>query len=278
MNRIVLVVAGLGLVGLIVVRQFLGSEPLSPKAALDSSIEQVKGQRALSPEEETRLRVEIAWGDYMVRNGKPPTSINDLVPTYFDTVPKDPTTGEPFNYPSTDTPTKAQPTEVASLASASDIETVFSAGGVVNPNTMRESEFVYDPTGKRDPFLPFDFSKQNAVDTSLPPLERYSLGQLKVTAILRDTKDGDFYAFVEDATGIGYPVRKGTRIGDAEGLVVRITEDSLFIVETRTDFTGKSTRSTVEMKLQRAPGTDKNSAFQRVRNQPASQGGQPQRR
>jgi Tfp pilus assembly protein PilP len=263
MNRIVLVVAGLGLVALIVLRQF-GSKPLDPRSAIDHSITQVKSQRQISPEEEVRLRIEVAWGDYMIRNGKPPTGVSDLVPTYFDAVPTDPSTGQPFDYAATGTKTASKDKDSAPSGSSA-VASVFGDGLFVNPNTMQESDFVYDPAGKRDPFMPFDFSAKNTVDMTKPPLERYSLGQLKVTAILRDTKDGGFYAFAEDATGIGYPVRKGTKIGDADGEVVRITEDAVFVVESVTDFTGKMTRTTVEMKIQRKADSDKDSAFQRVK-------------
>ena len=267
MNRIVLVIAALGLIGLIIVRQVGGGgAALTPKEALDANIAQVKGQRKLTDRDETRLRIELAMSDFMVRNGKPPSQVSELVPTYFDTVPIDPLTQKPFELNSDEQAPSGRGEAGTQVASASSVESIFAEGAFVNPNTMKESEFVYDPTSKRDPFDPFDFSGQNAVDTSLPPLERYSIGQLKVTAILRDTKDGGFYAFIEDATGIGYPAKKGTRVGDSNGIVVRINEDAVFVVESATDFTGKTTRKTVEMKIQRNSSTDKNANYQRIRN------------
>lgn len=265
MNRIILVFAALALVVLIVLRQFTGNEAVDPKTAIDSSIEQVKAQREISQRDEIRLRIELAWADYMARNGAVPTSLDDLVPTYFSEVPKDPDTGEVFDFASEDDIGSSQPMQVASAAST-NVEAIFGDGAFVNPNSMRESEFVYDPTGKRDPFVPFDFSGQSQVNMDLPPLLRYSIGQLKVTAILRDTRDGGYYAMVEDVTGIGYPVRKGTEIGDANGIVVRITEDAVFVVESRTDITGAENRSTVEMKIQRRATDDKNANYQQIRN------------
>jgi Tfp pilus assembly protein PilP len=135
--------------------------------------------------------------------------------------------------------------------SAEEIDSALE--GFVNPNTLVLEEFNYDAKGRRDPFLPFDFSPEDDVDMSQPPLQRYSLGQLKVTAVLQDS-DGDSTAIVEDATGRGYTVRAGTRLGNRNGVIVSIKPEGINVVETSIDFTGKETKNAVYMKLQTNPG------------------------
>ena len=86
-----------------------------------------------------------------------------------------------------------------------------------------------------------------------PPLERYSVGQLKITAILADlTGSGGRTAIVEDATGKGYTVKKGTKIGNKNGVVVAIDEDKIHIVESIVDFTGKAKKYPTVLNLIKA--------------------------
>ena len=115
------------------------------------------------------------------------------------------------------------------------------------PPTEEPAPFVYDPTGKRDPFRPFDFSPPAATDESKTPLERYALGQLKLTAVLDGIAEPA--AIVENAAGKGFTVKKGTKIGPNNGEVVEIRKDRLIIVETTTDFTGQTRSATVELVL-----------------------------
>ena len=269
MTRTLLVLAVLALVGFIAFRQ-LGNQPVDARSTIDSGVSQVKEQSDLNPEQEMLLRIQLAWADYTASNGQAPGSIDQLVPKYFDSVPINPRTQQAFVYPPEEMPAKggSEGQVVAVSADTSDssvADAILEAEGFVNPNTMKESTFVYDPSGKRDPFEPFDFSGRSNVDTTLPPLERYSLGQLKVTAILKDS-DGEYYAFIEDATGVGYPARKGTKIGNENGVVVLITEKAVSVVETTTSFTGEVKRKTVEMKIHSAVKEDKNAKFQRIRN------------
>jgi Tfp pilus assembly protein PilP len=96
---------------------------------------------------------------------------------------------------------------------------------------------LYNPVGKRDPFVPFLKAepklraKQNLA--SLPPLQRYDLGELKFVGVIW-AKNGA-RALVEDAEGKGYSVFVGTRIGREGGVVTRITENEIVV---REEFTG----------------------------------------
>ena len=96
-----------------------------------------------------------------------------------------------------------------------------------------EPAALYDPRGKRDPFVSFikveERKKAGIGAASLPPLQRYDLGELKFVGVIW-TKTGA-RALVEDAEGKGYSVTVGTRIGRSGGVVSRITGKEIFVRE-----------------------------------------------
>jgi Tfp pilus assembly protein PilP len=92
---------------------------------------------------------------------------------------------------------------------------------------------LYDPRGKRDPFVSFikvEERRKAGINTvSLPPLQRYDLGELKFVGVIWTKKGAR--ALVEDAEGKGYSVTVGTRIGRSGGVVSRITGKEIFVRE-----------------------------------------------
>ena len=96
-----------------------------------------------------------------------------------------------------------------------------------------ESTALYDPRGKRDPFVSFvkvDERRKAGFDTaSLPPLQRYDLGELKFVGVIWTKKGAR--GLVEDAEGKGYSVTVGTRIGRSGGVVSRITGKEILVRE-----------------------------------------------
>jgi len=97
---------------------------------------------------------------------------------------------------------------------------------------------LYDPRGKRDPFLPFVKAEPRTMTAkaaaALPPLQRYDVGELKFVGVIW-TKRGA-KALVEDAEGKGYTVTVGTRIGRSGGVVARITDREIVV---REEFVGQ---------------------------------------
>ena len=96
-----------------------------------------------------------------------------------------------------------------------------------------EQVALYDPRGKRDPFVSFvrvEERRKAGLDTmALPPLQRYDLGELKFVGVIW-TKKGAL-GLVEDAEGKGYSVTVGTRIGRSGGVVSRITGKEILVKE-----------------------------------------------
>jgi type IV pilus assembly protein PilP len=96
----------------------------------------------------------------------------------------------------------------------------------------------YDPSGRRDPFAPIIQELQpGKVDMTLPPLQRVTLTELNLIAIVWGAYG--YTAMVQTPEGHGYTVRRGTRIGQNNGVVSAITERGIIVQERFTDVYGK---------------------------------------
>ena len=96
----------------------------------------------------------------------------------------------------------------------------------------------YDPSGRRDPFAPIiQELPPGKVDMTLPPLQRVTLTELNLIAIVWGAYG--YTAMVQTPEGHGYTVRRGTRIGQNNGVVSAITERGIIVQERFTDVYGK---------------------------------------
>ncbi len=96
----------------------------------------------------------------------------------------------------------------------------------------------YDPSGRRDPFAPIVQELQpGKTDTTLPPLQRVTLTELNLIAIVWGAYG--YTAMVQTPEGHGYTVRRGTRIGQNNGVVSAVTERGIIVQERFTDVYGK---------------------------------------
>ncbi len=115
-----------------------------------------------------------------------------------------------------------------------------------------EVEYSYNPLGKPDPFKPFiqiSPIKEAKRTVPLTPLQKYEISQLKLVAIILAPEDN--VAMVEDSTGKGYIVKKGTLIGKNDGKVVKILKDKIIIEEPYQDVLGQTKVNEVIMPLHR---------------------------
>ena len=114
-----------------------------------------------------------------------------------------------------------------------------------------EKDYVYDPTGKRDPFQPF-IATQTPVkpigeEVPITPLQKYDLSQLKLVAIL--VGKGEGRAMVEDAEGKGYIIEKGVYVGRNFGKVKAVLKDRVIIEERYKDYMGKVKEKEIVLQL-----------------------------
>ena len=117
----------------------------------------------------------------------------------------------------------------------------------------------YDPTGKIDPFQPLFqdkpvLTKKSQLKKRQPqtPLERIDLSQLKLVGIILASSGNR--ALVEESTGKGYVIKKGTYIGINSGKVVKIQKETVIVEEEFEDVSGKVATRQREIKLPKPPG------------------------
>jgi type IV pilus assembly protein PilP len=118
----------------------------------------------------------------------------------------------------------------------------------------------YNPKGKIDPFEPL-FKERPAVTqatkkikkrTPRTPLEKIAISQLKLVGIVLASSGNK--ALVQEASGKGYIIKKGTYIGLNSGKVVEIQKDNVIIEEEVEDVLGKVTTHKKEIRLPKPPG------------------------
>ncbi|MEE4261918.1 MAG: pilus assembly protein PilP [Desulfobacteraceae bacterium] len=117
----------------------------------------------------------------------------------------------------------------------------------------------YNPAGKIDPFEPLFrespvLSKKKKLKKRLPqtPLERIDLSQLKLVGIILASSGNR--ALVEESSGKGYVIKKGTYIGIHSGKVVNIKKETVIVEEEVEDAYGKIETRKREIKLPKPPG------------------------
>ena len=90
----------------------------------------------------------------------------------------------------------------------------------------------YNPSGRPDPFRPFLKTPLSGgrPETCATPLECMDLGQLRLVAVITES-GGKRIAMVQDASGMGYLINKGVKIGYNKGSVKDILPDKVIVEE-----------------------------------------------
>lgn len=111
--------------------------------------------------------------------------------------------------------------------------------------------YVYDPKGRRDPFVPLtEIAKERPVKRKgLAPIENFDVEEIKVIAIAWDSKQ--YYAMVTLPDKKSYTVRKGMTLGLYGGKVRDITRDSVIITEQIKDYKGQLKTKDTILKLRK---------------------------
>ena len=138
----------------------------------------------------------------------------------------------------------SKPAQVASNeGQGQDGNTNFGGGG---------GGFIYDVTGKRDPFRSYEWARLELVDNSRGPLEQFDVSQLSVVAVIWNT--GNARAMIQDPSGQGYIVGMGARVGKNEGLITLINDNLVVVKELYEDYLGQVTKKDIEMRIRRPEG------------------------
>ena len=134
-----------------------------------------------------------------------------------------------------------------------------------SPKTAQQSKAVatqepYNPLGKIDPFEPLFKEKPTLTQvkrktkkrTPRTPLEKIAISQLKLVGIVMAPSGNK--ALVQEASGKGYIIKKGTYIGLNAGKVIDIQKDNVIIKEEVEDVLGKVIVRKKEIRLPKPPG------------------------
>jgi len=126
----------------------------------------------------------------------------------------------------------------------------------------------YDPVGRIDPFIPLirdepvKVEKKKLIEAkgevrevrTKTPLEKIELSQLRLRAIIMAPSGNR--ALVEESSGKGYIITKGTYIGRNDGKVTKILKDTVVVEEMVEDIEGKMVIEEKEIKLPKPPGEE----------------------
>ena len=126
-----------------------------------------------------------------------------------------------------------------------------------------EIAYSYDPKGKIDPFMQW-FKEESPASSvvkipikkriPLTPLEKLDWSQLKLVGIIRASSGNR--ALIEETSGKGYIIKKGTYIGPHRGIVTKILKDRVIIEEVVEYGISKSSVRKKELTLQKPPGEE----------------------
>ena len=112
------------------------------------------------------------------------------------------------------------------------------------------STYTYHKEGLRDPFLSYfqASSKDQTTDVLSDKdtsADRYDLSQYRLIGVVLNGKNPQ--AMVEDPDGIGHILRIGSNLGKNNGIVRKITETEVLIVEDFRDPTGKQVEVSIPL-------------------------------
>jgi len=129
---------------------------------------------------------------------------------------------------------------------------------------LSKTTVTYKVEGKIDPFASIfrvessAFADQNDRKKKkripLTPIEKVDLSQLKLVGII--FAPGGNKALVEDASGKGFVIKKGTSIGIKSGRVIKILKGCVVVEEEAESILGKTSLVKRELKLQKPPGEE----------------------
>jgi type IV pilus assembly protein PilP len=128
----------------------------------------------------------------------------------------------------------------------------------------QKSDYFYDPTGKADPFRPLFATealervmpaKQKVKKPRMPltPLQRIELSNLKLVGVIISASGNK--AMVEEPSGKGYIISRGTYVGTNFGRVKQILKDRVVVEEEIKDYlSGETKLQPKELRLQKKVG------------------------
>lgn len=197
------------------------------------------------------IKVDLALGNFKMRNNKFPEKLEELVPTYLKELPIDPSTGKVMDYG-----IDGQGYVLAKEGTPTVAAKTTGTTGIKAPKQTQEeliasldadtsNSYIYDPNGKRDPFKVFNFTPKKNVGSGNTDLEQVDYSELKLSGVILGF---DPPKAIIEANGKGHTVTIGTKVGINGGEIVKIESTVVTVLESVTDFTGERKTRTVQIK------------------------------
>ena len=142
--------------------------------------------------------------------------------------------------------TSAPTTTPATTATAAAVEPAKEKSVLEEMKAEQLQEF-YNPSGKRDPFKPFEGGEIIYTSISRAPLERFELNQLELTAIVWGIARPKVLFRAPD--GYSYIAQVGTGIGRNRGRITKVTKNRVLIAEEFRDPSGQYVARESEFKM-----------------------------
>ena len=115
----------------------------------------------------------------------------------------------------------------------------------------------YQVIGIRDPFLPFsginpmEAGVGGELGKGVDPLQRLSIAQVYLVGIILGKQNR---ALIQDTSGMGFIVTQGTLVGENNGIVTKITKDSVTVKQHFKDYMGRVSTREVVLALRKEEG------------------------
>ena len=119
----------------------------------------------------------------------------------------------------------------------------------------KEIEFAYVAEGRRDPFVPLSRIKKpltSVNDEPETPLQSYDVVQFRLVGVI--VGRGEPKAMVVAPDGKAYVLAKGVKVGKNNGIVVDITNQTIFIKEKYYDYSGNIIENIQEIAVPKREG------------------------
>jgi len=116
--------------------------------------------------------------------------------------------------------------------------------------------FSYDPSARRDPFVPLIETKKPvfASDEPLTPLQQVELSQMRLVGVI--TGKGEPMAMVSAPGGKSYILKKGVKVGRNNGVVIGVDAEGVSVREKYYDFVGEVRENLQKIQLPKREGAN----------------------
>lgn len=141
------------------------------------------------------------------------------------------------------------------------------AGATPKPAVQKKAEMVkpvlaqeeeqkkpeYQVIGIRDPFQPFMGITPEGIEPGKgpDPLQRLNIAQVYLVGVIVGKQNK---ALIQDSSGAGYIVSEGTLLGENNGIVTKITKETVAIKQHFKDYMGRVNTREIVLALRKEEG------------------------